>query len=83
MPVKIYHCDQCEWTGKRLSKEVVKCPECEAELILDEIETLKAGANFDRVPGGYDSNILTQKRLSDDGQMQEAAYLAGDAKAAY
>jgi len=82
MAVKIYKCPDCKWTGRKLSKPELKCPECEALLEEDLIATCK-GADFDRVPGGYDSMKLTQERRSIEGQDKEAAYLAGTTRTAY
>jgi len=82
MAVKIYKCTECEWAGRKLNKPDIKCPECEAALEEDLIATCK-GADFDRVPGAYDSMKLTQQRQSPEGQDRETAYLAGTTRTAY
>jgi hypothetical protein len=82
MAVKIYNCPECNWSGRKLSRPELKCPECESLLEEDLIATCK-GADFERVPGGYDSMKLNQDRHSIAGQDKEAAYLSGTSRTAY
>jgi len=82
MAVKIYKCSECDWTGKKIEKPEMNCPECKRPLEVDVIATMK-GANFDRVPGGYESIKLNNERRSLHGQELETAYLAGTSREAY
>lgn len=81
MPLKMYKCN-CGWTGRRLEKDEVLCPECNSPMEVDVISTARS-ANFERIPGGYDYIKLNEKRRSAEGQEREAAYLSGTSRTAY
>ena len=83
MPIRIFRCPDCDWSGKSLKSKVEKCPECGgANADVDVITTAK-GANIERVPGGYDSLELDKYRRSEDGQAREMEYLVGNNNASY
>jgi hypothetical protein len=83
MPIRIFRCPGCGWSGKSLKSKVEQCPDCEGtEVSVDVISTTK-GANIERVPGGYDSLELEKYRRSEDGQAKEIEYLVGNNNASY
>jgi len=86
MARKVYEChnDDCSFNETILQFETEDhvCPECGCELEVNKIASMK-GISADRVPGGYDSEVLSMQRNSKDGMMNEANFLAGEAGAAY
>jgi len=88
MARKIYECNnpQCG-LGEvvpmlQFENEDHHCPECGCEMEINVIASMK-GITADRVPGGYDSEVLAAQRNSKDGMMNEANFLAGESSSAY
>lgn len=82
MPLFIYDCPNCDNREKRMSKDNVSCSKCNTVMEKNIVESSKTQI-FDDVPGGYESTKKFEKRTSHAGQLQEAAFLAGETKSAY
>ena len=85
MARKIYTCynKECDINNiVQFENEEHICPKCSKELKINIIESMKK-ISIDRVPDGYESNLLKETRSSAEGVAKEANFLAGESDSGY